>query len=376
MSTSPLYHTTRQALARALPNALDTQLDTLSLFLLGAIHAVSAQLGRMARAVPLRSDQVIKEQRLRRFLDNPRITQQGHYQPLIQQALHGLTGQRVQLLIDRVLLRNQTNILVVSIGFRRRSLPLIWKILPHRGASGLDDQKKLLAAAIALLPEKVRISVHGDSEFRSRTLYSWLRDQGCDALMGIRGDVRIFQGHDDRSAGKPLVAFVPPREEPRTSKRHTHRHSPVVYLSTVAVGEEDRVGPVNVLAWWERDDDGIVVLHAVMTNLPANAQTKAYGTRRMWIETAFRDWQSGGFQLERSGVEDRGRVERLLLVLAIAYLWFVSVGRWVVKRGYRREIDDGGPRNWKYSLFQLGVGWKEHLASWVRAMPVLFHIYI
>jgi hypothetical protein len=29
-------------------------------------------------------------------------------------------------------------------------------------------------------------------------------------------------------------------------------------------------------------------------------------------------------------------LERLLLVLALAYVWRVSVGHWVVKRGYRR----------------------------------------
>ena len=66
---------------------------------------------------------------------------------------------------------------------------------------------------------------------------------------------------------------------------------------------------------------------------------------------------------------------RLLLVLAIAYLWLVSVGRWVVKRGYRRLIDDGSSQQWHFSLFQLGVGWKERLASYTRALPVLFFLY-
>ena len=141
------------------------------------------------------------------------------------------------------------------------------------------------------------------------------------------------------------------------------------------VGEEERVGPVNVLAWWERDDDGRVILHAVLTNLPATARTKALGVRRMWLETVFRDWQSGGFQLHLSGVYDTRRLMQLLLVLAIAYLWLVSLGRWVVKRGYRRLIDGGGSRSWSFSLFQLGVGWKEHVASFTQVLPVMLYIY-
>lgn len=78
-----------------------------------------------------------------------------------------------------------------------------------------------------------------------------------------------------------------------------------------------------------------------MTNLAANWQSYRKGSRRMWIETVFRDWQSGGFHLDRSGITESGRLLRLLLPLAIAYLWLVSLGRWVVKKGYRELIDDG-----------------------------------
>ena len=93
------------------------------------------------------------------------------------------------------------------------------------------------------------------------------------------------------------------------------------------------------------------------------------------IETVFRDWQSGGFHLDQCGVPDTERLTRLLLVLAITYLWLVSLGRWVVKRGYRRRIDDGGPRNWHFSLFQLGVGWLERLHSFSQPLPVILYLY-
>ncbi|MFN8503794.1 hypothetical protein [Kouleothrix sp.] len=70
----------------------------------------------------------------------------------------------MQLLIGTVLLRDIHNILVVSIGFRRRSLPLAWLALPHRGQSGLADQKKLLGSALALRIARTgaRRHIHGD----------------------------------------------------------------------------------------------------------------------------------------------------------------------------------------------------------------------
>lgn len=376
MTTSPLYDSTHARLAQHLPHALDSQLETLSLVLVGVVQSMSSQLGKIARAMPLDTTQVAKEQRLRRFLDNARISQESHYQPVVQAALHGLAGQRVQLLIDRVLLRNQHNILVVSLGFRRRSIPLVWQALDHRGSSGLADQQALIQAAVALLPPGVRISVHGDSEFRSRTLFGWLRDQGYDALLGVRGDVRIYAAHLGDASGQPLASLVPPVPgEAAVGRRRVHRTSPVRYLNAIAVGEEDRMGPVNLLAWWERDDDGKVILHAVLTNLPATAHTRAYGRRRMWIETMFRDCQSGGFHLDRCGLPDTARVVQLLLVVALAYLWLVSVGRWVVKKGYRRLIDSGSAHQWQFSLFQLGVGWMHRLHSFTRSLPLLFYVY-
>jgi hypothetical protein len=373
MSTSALYDSTRARLAQQLPAALDSQLDTLGYLLVGVVQSLSCHLAKIARALPLDTSQASKEQRLRRFLDNERISQASHYHPLLQQALHGLKGQRVQLLIDRVLLRNQHNILVVSLGFRRRSIPLVWQALEHRGSSALADQQALIERAAALLPPEVRISVHGDSEFRSRTLFSWLREQGYDAMLGVRGDVRVYAESLGEASGQSLFSLVAPLPQPSAGRRH--RSSPIRYLSGVTVGEEDRLGPVNLLAWWERDDKDKVVLHAVLTNLPANAKTRAYGRRRMWIETVFRDWQSGGFQLDETGLVETARLVRLLLLLAIAYLWLVSVGRWVVKKGYRWLIDDGTARSWHFSLFQLGVGWKERLASYSQALPVLMLLY-
>lgn len=360
MPTSALYDSTRSTLASRLPTVRSSQLDSLSLVLVGVVQSMSAQLGKIARAMPLDTKQVVKEQRLRRLLDNPRISQQEHYQPLLRAALHGLKGQRVQLLLDRVLLNDHHNLLVLSIGFRRRSLPLAWLALEHRGKSSLADQQAVLASGLAVLPEAVRVSVHGDNEFRSCELFCWLRERQCDVMLGIYGNT-----HVGLSAEGPLA----PLEEWLSDR------STVAYLNGMYVTEAG-FGPVNLMGWWVKQDDGSWKVQAVMTNLPANWKTYRLGSRRMWIETVFRDWQSGGFQLDRCGIVSRKRVAQLLIVLAIAYLWLVSLGRWLVKKGYRRLIDDGASRAWKFSLFQLGVGWKERLASFTLAIPVILHLYV
>lgn len=360
MPTSTLYDSTRKTLATHLSAALDTQLDTLALVVVAITQSVSAQLGAIARAMPLTTTQDGKEQRVRRLLDNERITRHTHFHPVARHALSGLKGQRVNLLIDRVLLRDTHNVLVVSVGFRRRSIPLAWKVLEHRGCSSLADQQALLAEAAAVLPEGVRITVHADSEFRSYELFAWLRSCGYHAILGIRGNAHV--SWSSKGESQTLEHSLPDRDS-------------VAYLSEVSVTGEHH-GPVQVLAWWDKNDDAKLIVYAVMTDLPATWQTYRIGSRRMWIETVFRDWQSSGFGLDKSGIVDAVRFERLLLPLVLAYVWLVSIGRWVVKRGYRKRIDAGSSTQWQYSLFQLGVGWKEHLGSFTRALPTLFSLYL
>jgi hypothetical protein len=80
---------------------------------------------------------------------------------------------------------------------------------------------------------------------------------------------------------------------------------------------EERCGPVNVLGWWDKDDRGVLTCYAVMTNLAASWQTYLIGSRRMWIETMFRDWQSGGFELGKTGISKHDRFARLIILVCV-----------------------------------------------------------
>jgi hypothetical protein len=95
MSTSPFYDSTRQALQQALPTIRDSQLETLALVVASATQTQSAHLADLARALPLPTTQDSKEQRMRRLLDNPRITQVTHYRPIARRPRwhHPPTGR-------------------------------------------------------------------------------------------------------------------------------------------------------------------------------------------------------------------------------------------------------------------------------------------
>ena len=284
---------------------------------------------------------------MRRFLDNNRITQETHDHPIVRRALPGLKGQRVPILIDRVLIPNHHPILVIRVGFRRRSIPLTGIALDHRGHSGWEDQQTVLRDALALLPPGVRVSIHGDSEFRSQALVAWGRGLGHDALLGV--------------TGRTLVADT--RDGTATSlESRMAGQTKVVDLNGVSL-TEDGHGSVNMIAWGDKDLDGKVLVRAVMTHLPTNGRTSRLSKRRMGIETVFRDWQSRGFHLDKRGLDDRQRCARLLLPLVIASRWDVAVGRWAMKRSYRILVDNGPARHCRNHVFQLRMAGKKRMAS-------------
>ena len=55
-------------------------------------------------------------------------------------------------------------------------------------------------------------------------------------------------------------------------------------------------------------------------------------------------------------------------------MWFVSSGRWLVKRGYRTLRDAGASDAWQHSLFPLAVSWQNRLRTFDQPLPVFWFV--
>jgi hypothetical protein len=54
----------------------------------------------------------------------------------------------------------------------------------------------------------------------------------------------------------------------------------------------------------------------------------------------------------------------------------VSIGRWLVKRGYRTLLDAGASDAWQQRLFTLAVAWQNRLRTFDQSMPVFWFVYM
>ena len=77
----------------------------------------------------------------------------------------------------------------------------------------------------------------------------------------------------------------------------------------------------------------------LVSNAPLQLELVWSYARRFWCEELFRDQKSGIFQLASSGLRHPERIDRLLLVVAIAVLVSSLQGYAISVDGLRRQVD-------------------------------------
>jgi len=288
------------------------------------------------------------QRRCQRWLANSRIDPESLYGPLILWAIQGWQNpcQALHLALDTTMLWNRICVVVVSLVCHGRAIPLLWQTLEHPSAS--------VSAAVSIgLLEKVdrllagfgAITLLADRAFPCAELLGWLENQrGWTYVMRLPGDTEI-----DGTAA-PLGCQVRRLRLRRGQCR----------------------GFRNVRLWADGSHTANLVL-AHPTGLPveepwyliSNAEPSldlvwSYG-RRFCCEQLFRDQKSGVFQLADSGLRDPERIDRLLLVVAIAVLAGSLQGYALSLAGLRRQVDP----HWKrgMSFLRIGLGALQMLAS-------------
>jgi hypothetical protein len=282
-----------------------------------------------------------RARRFQRWLDNAEIDVPSIYASLVKAALKGWEiGTRVYVALDTSVIKGTPFVLVrVSLIYRGRAIPLAWKVLAHDSATvGYSDYVKVLATALACLPAGLVVTLLADRGFVHAELLHWLHQQHWHYRIRLTGDTLVRLG--DRQV-VPVAKLCPP-------KGAAH-----FYHNIYVLGEN--IGPVH-LALAQLDEPAQDPWY-VVSDEPTDLTTLEDFGLRFDIEENFLDDKSNGFQVEDTGLETTGSLERLFLVIAIATLHFTSVGVEVVKRECRHWVDT----HWDRGMSYLKIGW-----SWLR----------
>jgi Transposase DDE domain len=337
--------------ARHVPVLRQSQVKVVAAFSLGVALARRCTLSVVAEALPGLGKPDTVERRLQRFMSNPRVAWQPAAEALALWVLGGLQpGGVVVLLVDETSLDDKLKVMVISLAYRGRAIPLGWwcyrpTAYPMGQVALITTLLQRLAPA---LPARGRILVQADRGIgTSPELLRAIQQRGWYYLVRVQSQVRL-RLDDGRTV--PFAHLVP---RPHTRwAGWVYAFKKAGWCRCWAVGQ-----------WRAPHQEAWLLL----TNWPG-AHGNWYGLR-MWEELAFRDLKSLGWQWQRSRVWDPEHANRLWLVLALAYAWALSLGTQVIRTAtLRRELTRG--KDWRHSVFHLGL---RLLTRWITLERRLFY---
>jgi hypothetical protein len=345
---------------RPLLSASKPQRENLCLLAFGLFTVGNAQLTRIAARFPLSLRVTSAAQRLERLVKNNGIDAPRAYAPVAGFILSCFAGGRLRLILDATQVNGRVWVLFVAAAYRGRALPLAWSMMePDCRTSSSAEQMRLLDRVAAVIPSTTEVVLLGDREFCTSQLMLYCHRRNWHFCFRARRN-RLLTGPDGvlTSVSKLAVqaGLAPGRRFYKTG----------FYVQ--APGPK----PVNLVSGWalESDKDEPWFL---LTDLPADARVLALYRVRFHVEEMFRDFKECGFRLEQTRIRLPERISRLLLGICLAYVWLLSAGVWLTKRGFRRQIDRRRKRQLSY--FQLGMRYLQHLLTRDTRLPCTLRIY-
>ena len=111
----------------------------------------------------------------------------------------------------------------------------------------------------------------------------------------------------------------------------------------------------------------------LVTTQPATRATLRRYLVRMWTEELYGDLKGHGFDLQATHLRDPDRLSRLVLAVCWVFVWYMTLGSWVIKNGKRAQIDVKSRRDKSY--FRLGWDWINECLRHGAPLRLWFHPY-
>ena len=262
------------------------------------------RIERLAASLPLPILFESRRRQRQRFLISPKVVISSVWFTLINYLLMSYfsASKELTIVVDRTQWR-ELNLLMVSIIWQQRAIPLKCSFLPHKGNSSFIQQQAVIQTVLPLLKD-YEVTVLGDREFCSIELGKWLESQGLSICLRLRCNEYIRRQNEFTQQLK-LLGLKP---------------GMAMFFTGVNVTKQLGCSQFNVACKWKRNyrqkqmSEGWFLL----TNLTTLADAITAYQQRTGIECMFGDCKSGGYNLE--GCHATGaRLSAIVLLIAIAY---------------------------------------------------------
>lgn len=350
-----VYSTLLSRIRQMLPGERITRVRNLAFLMTGLHLSASIHLPKIASRGPMEGQIPSLVNRLRRFLDNPRVKVDEYYRQVASRLLQAVSAARARLVIDCTPLGSNHQLMMVALAYRRRTLPLGWQVMEgKKGVSSARTQIRLLQRIAGCIPPDTEVIVIGDGEFHAVKLMRWIRLQGWHLRLRLPSDTYIWL----KEEGWVKLANLPIQPGQRQ------------YYPWIRVTKEHNYGWLHLAITWDEGEDEPWY---IITDQPADYRTLRDYAVRMWVDETFGDMKGHGFDLEATHLRHTDRLMRLVLAVCLVYVWLIALGSYVIKRGWRKRVDRKDRRD--LSIFQIGWRWLQRQLATAKSLYFTFLPY-
>ena len=196
------------------------------------------------------------------------------------------------------------NILMISVCYDGVALPLVWTLLPHDGNSDQEQRIRLMMKCLRLIPRKQIKSLLGDREFIGKQWFFFLKQQKIPFVIRIKENQKIRNNSHIKSLFCDLRL---------NTKRELGRRIKIT-------------GQYFYVSGLKRLDKKHTIEYVILvSNIHRKNLFDEY-KERWQIETMFRAFKSSGFRIEDTHLTSLERIDKLLAVLCLAFVWLYRIG--------------------------------------------------
>lgn len=312
----------------------------ISMFICALCKVQTVGFEKLANAFDSKADSFSSLRRIQRFIAEYSLNSN-----IVAQLIFRLLPEKVnlRLSIDRTnwkFGKTDINIFMLGICYNGVAFPLLFSMLNKRGNSNSQERIDLINRFISLFGKDCIESVLADREFVGDKWIKYLNDNNIRYYIRIRNNFKVFIPHKNKEVKASWLFNATAINEFRHYHKIIRIGSQLCYLSGCKLKSKKGKPEFLIIVSFNKPD-----------------QAQAFYKQRWQIETCFRAMKSSGFDIEKTHLQETQRIEKLILLVMIAFVWCYKIG--IFMHQYVKPIQIKKHGRKAKSIFKYGLS---HLA--------------
>lgn len=205
--------------------------------------------------------------------------------------------------------KRNINILFLSVLYKGVGLPIFWRVLgDKRGNSCQEERKALLRRFMDHFGKNSIEYLTADREFIGQEWLTFLATHQIHFFIRVRSNLRFTLCNGQKVKAHWLLMAQPLNQ--------VYFHPKIVYLQNTLLY-------YSGLKYVNQQQQ---IEYLILVSYQPTALSLEIYKNRWQIETMFRAFKSAGFHLENTHIHDYRRLDTLIKVVAIAFIWSYNLG--------------------------------------------------